>query len=107
MPSGAEHKQIVKAGAAAFAPRAGRMAGMEPNPYESPAIPGNNRSSTETDNAVNLLSEMRDMQREMLEISRRNSAINKFAVIFAVSLLGVLMISLAGVIALRFILPNF
>ena len=83
------------------------MGSMEPNPYQSPVVPSNKQSSRETDSTVGLLSEIRDMQREMLEISRRNSAVNRFALIIVVILAAVLMVSVSAIFVLRILLPNF
>ena len=56
------------------------MGGMEPNPYQSPVIPKEGQGQKESESAIALLSEMRDMQRETLALARSNAALNRYAI---------------------------
>jgi hypothetical protein len=85
---------------------------MEPNPYKSPVIPSDSkRDCEEPDGAIRLLTEIRDMQQEMLVLSRQNTAINRYAMFFVLGVGGIGIIALvsAGVakILMPSILPNF
>ena len=81
---------------------------MEPNPYESPVIPTDKQAPDEPGSAIALLAEMRDMQREMLTLTRSNTAMNRYAIITVLGLAvvgGICIAILTGVMALKFALP--
>src|ERR1041384_3812184 len=88
---------------------ASRIGGMEQNPYQSPTIPpaSSRQEREESGSAIQLLTEIRYMQHEMLSIYRRTAAIQRNVLIGALVIM-VLAIAIAlgifGVAIMR--LPN-
>lgn len=77
---------------------------MEENPYQSPVIPKESQGQKESESAIALLSEMRDMQREALSLARSNAALNRYAMygILGLILVGAICIaSISGIMAFR------
>ena len=80
---------------------------MSDNPYQPPIFPPSGKN-LESDSAVSILAEMRDMQRESLAISRSNAAVNKFAVVAAMILLVLVVLAFVAVVILKpFVGRNF
>ena len=68
------------------------------NPYQSPKIPPpREQTNDRPDGAIQLLTEIRDNQQEMLRIYRRSAAISRFSVLTAAAV-GVLAVAIMVVV---------
>ena len=83
---------------------------MPENKTQSPVIPKEGQGPKESESAIALLSEIRDMQREALVLARSNAALNRYAMygVFGFILFAVLcLVAFTGVgMARIWFLPN-